>query len=231
MYSNYCKAAIIVGCTLLAITLHINIALAQRDTTAQKITVPADGKLINDKPIGQGWVNMLDLKKLNLQPEYWKLSNGILHGDCTDQTQNHYSYSKKIYSDFEANIVVKMSGDENANSGVCLRVHPDNFNKAIGYQIDMAKGAWGSLSEEGRAGMLQRYPRKASTRLVKANDYNHYYIKARGHHIEAWLNGVKTVDSDYEGAFLDGNIGFQLAAGSTHTTVDIKDFYVRELNL
>lgn len=230
MYHNYRKAATAVACTLLAITLHISSALAQRDTTAQKITMPADGKLINDKPAGKGWVNMLDLKKLNLQPEYWKLSNGVLHGDCSDQSENHYSYSKKIYTDFEANILVKMGG-ENANSGVCLRVHPDSFSKASGYQIHMAKNNWGSLSEDGRAGMLQRYPAKASVKLVKANDYNHYYIKARGHHIEAWLNGVKTVDLDYEGAFLDGNIGFQLARGSNHTMVDVKDFYVRELNL
>ncbi|GAA4093548.1 DUF1080 domain-containing protein [Mucilaginibacter panaciglaebae] len=231
MYHNYRKAATAVTCTLLVTTLHISTALAQRDTTAQKITMPADGKLINDKPIGQGWVNMLDLKKLNLQPEFWKLNNGVLHGDCSNQTENHNSYSKKIFSDFEVNILVKMGGDENANSGVCLRVHPDNFSKATGYQIDMAKGAWGSLSEEGRAGMLQRYPGKASAKLIKANDYNHYYIKARGHHIEAWLNGVKTVDSDYEGAFLDGNIGIQLARGPKHTTVDVKGFYVRELNL
>lgn len=230
MYADYRKAATAMACTLLAITLQVNTAFAQRDTTAQQVTLPADGKLVNDKPIGQGWTNMLDAQRLNLQPEYWKLSNGILQGSCADQTENHYSYSKKIYSDFEANILIKMTG-EDANSGVCLRVHPDNFDKASGYQLHMSKGSWGSLSEDGRAGMLQRYPGKASAKLVKPNDYNHYYIKARGHHIEAWLNGVKTVDSDYEGAFLDGNIGFQLDRGSKHTKVEVKDFYVRELNL
>ncbi|WP_214072460.1 DUF1080 domain-containing protein [Mucilaginibacter sp. dw_454] len=225
------RSAIVLACAFVAITFRANTAFAQRDTTAQNVTLPADGKLIDDKPIGQGWTNMLDAQKLNLQPEYWKIANGTLHGDCNDPSQNHYSYSKRIYSDFEANILVKISGDDDANSGVFLRVHPDNFDKAAGYRIDMGKGYWGSLSEEGRAGMLQRYPGRAASRLVKANEYNHYYIKARGHHIEAWLNGVKTIDSDYEGAFLDGNIGFQLARGPKHTTVDIKDFYVRELNL
>lgn len=230
MHPDYRKAAAIAACTLLAVCLQFNAAFAQRDTTAQHITLPADGNLVNGKPVGQGWINMLDAQKLNLQPEFWKLSNGILQGNSSNPTENHYSFSKKIYADFEANIVVKLTGDD-ANSGVCLRVHPDNFDKATGYQIDMAKGYWGSLTEEGRAGMLQRYPGRASAKLVKPDDYNHYYIKARGHHIEAWLNGVKTVDSEYEGAFLDGNIGFQLARGSKQTTVEVKDFYVRELNL
>lgn len=229
MYPNYRKAAIMAVCTLFATSLH-SPALAQRDTTAQHITLPAEGKLVNDKPAGQGWVNMLDAQKLNLQPEFWKLSNGTLHGDCINQKDNHYSYSKRRYADFEANILVKMTGDD-ANSGVCVRVHPDNFDKAPGYQIDMGKGTWGSLSEEGRAGMVQRYPGRASAKLVKVNAFNHYYIRARGHHIEAWLNGVKTVDTDYEGAFLDGNLGFQLARGPKRTTVDVKNFYVRELNL
>ncbi|HWZ35564.1 MAG TPA: DUF1080 domain-containing protein [Mucilaginibacter sp.] len=230
MYPNFRKAAIMAACSLFALSLHISPALAQRDTTAQHITLPAEGKLVNDKPLGQGWVNMLDVQKLNLQPEFWKLSNGVLHGDCINQKENHYSYSKRRYADFEANILIKMTGDD-ANSGVCVRVHPDNFDKAPGYQIDMGKGNWGSLSDEGRAGMVQRYPARASAKLVKANAYNHYYIKARGHHIEAWLNGVKTVDTDYEGAFLDGNLGFRLARGTKRTTVDIKAFHVRELNL
>ena len=33
-------------------------ANAQQDTTL-KNTLPAQGKMINDKPVGKGWVNML----------------------------------------------------------------------------------------------------------------------------------------------------------------------------
>ncbi len=227
MYRYLYRAALAIACTILAITS----TYAQRDTTGSKITLPAAGKLANGKPVGQGWVNLLDLKKLNLQPEYWKLTNGILHGDCDHQPEHHYIYTKKIYTDFEANVTIKMTGDAEANSGVCVRIHPDNFDKVPGYQVDMGKGYWGSLWEEGRAGMVQQYPAKGSAKLVKANEYNHYYIIARGHHIEAWLNGVKTIDMVHEGGFLEGNIGIQLCHGPKHTIVDVKDFYVRELNL
>ncbi|MES2427425.1 MAG: DUF1080 domain-containing protein [Bacteroidota bacterium] len=231
MYRHLYRTAIVVACLILAITLNTFNALAQRDTTGVKITLPADGKLVNGKPTGKGWINLLDIKKLNQQPEYWKFNNGILHGDCDHQPEHHYSYSKKIYADFEAIVTIKMTGDAEANSGVCIRIHHDNFDKAPGYQVDMGKGYWGSLWEEGRAGMVQHYPTKAAAKLVKANDYNHYYIIARGHHIEAWLNGVKTIDIVHEGGFLEGNIGIQLCHGPKHTVVDVKDFYVRELNL
>ncbi|MES2377428.1 MAG: DUF1080 domain-containing protein [Bacteroidota bacterium] len=227
MYRNLNCLAIALACTLLTVST----TFAQRDTTGTKVSLPANGKFTGGKPTGSGWVNMLSAQRLNMQPEYWKLTNGVLHGDCDHQPEHHYSYSKKIYADFEANILIKMTGDDEANSGVCIRIHPDNFDKVPGYQVDMGKGYWGSLWEEGRAGMVQQYPAKGSAKLVKANEYNHYYILARGHHIEAWLNGVKTIDMVHEGGFLEGNIGIQLCHGPKHTTVDVKDFYVRELNL
>ncbi|MEO7213395.1 DUF1080 domain-containing protein [Mucilaginibacter sp.] len=203
-------------------------AFAQRDTSELKVTLPAAGKMINGKPAGKGWVNLLDTTALNLEKQYWQLNNGILHGDCNNQNQHHYSYTKKVYTDFELNVMIKMTGDE-ANSGVCIRIHPTDFDNAPGYQVDMGKGYWGSLWEERRASMVQKYPEELSAKLVKAGDWNHYYIIAKGHHIEAWLNGVKTIDIIHAGGFLDGNIGIQLCHGQKHTIVDVKAMYVREL--
>ena len=50
-----------------------------------------------------------------------------------------------------------MSGKE-ANSGVCIRIQPTNADNAPGYQVDMGPGYWGSLFEERKAGMIQKYP-------------------------------------------------------------------------
>ncbi|TMI88102.1 MAG: DUF1080 domain-containing protein, partial [Bacteroidetes bacterium] len=67
------------------------------------------------------------------------------------------------------------------------------------------------------------------TKIIKPNDWNHYYIIARGHHIQAWLNGVKTIDIVHESGFTDGNIGFQLCHQHNPTLVDVKSLYIREL--
>ena len=66
-------------------------------------------------------------------------------------------------------------------------------------------------------------------KIVKQNDWNHYYIIAKGHHIQAWLNGVKTIDIIHDAGFLEGNVGFQLCHYHSHTAVDVKSFYIREL--
>jgi len=72
------------------------------------------------------------------------------------------------------------------------------------------------------------FPRKNLSKGV--NEWNHYYIIAKGHHIQAWLNGVKTIDIVHEGGFLDGNIGLQLCHGKQrYTVIDVKAMYVKEL--
>lgn len=203
-------------------------AIAQQDTSL-KITLPAGGKFVGDKPKGKGWISLVDTSLLKAEPQYWQLKNGVLHGESAKQSEHHYTFTKKNYTDFELNVLIKMTGSEDANSGVCIRIHPTNFDNVPGYQVDMGKGYWGSLWEERRGNMVQKFPDSLVTKLVKAGDWNHYYIIAKGHHIQAWLNGVKTIDIVHESGFLDGNIGLQLAHGRALTVVDIKAMYVREL--
>jgi hypothetical protein len=204
-------------------------AAAQQDTPF-KITMPEAGKFHNDKPVGKGWKNLLDTTLWKAEGKYWQLNEGVLHGESKAQDQHHYGYTKKVYKDFELNVMIKMGGNDEANSGVCIRIHPANFDIVPGYQVDMGKGYWGSLWEEGRASMVQKYPDSLAVKLVKTTEWNHYYIIAKGHHIQAWLNGVKTIDIVHESGFLDGNIGIQLCHGKQrYTVVDVKAMYVREL--
>ena len=114
-------------------------------------------------------------------------------------------------------------------SGVCIRLHPTDADNAPGYQVDMGEGYWGSLWEERRAGMVQLFPQDLVAKLVHDGGWNHYYVIAKGHHIQAWLNGVKTIDAVHEAGFADGNIGFQLCHGDKHTTIDVKTLYIREM--
>ena len=205
-------------------------ANAQPDTSL-KNTLPAAGKMINDKPAGKGWVNLLSsAEDWNFETTFWQLNDQLLHGSLGKEKEHHYSYTKKTYGDFELNVLIKMVGDEDANSGVCIRIHPTNWDNAPGYQVDMGKGYWGSLWEERRGNMVQKFPDSLVTKIIKPNDWNHCYIIAKGHHIQAWLNGVKTIDIVHESGFTDGNIGFQLCHLHNPTVVDVKSLYIRELN-
>src|SRR5436190_7381746 len=204
-------------------------ANAQPDTTL-KNTLPASGKMVNDKPKGKGWVNLLrSAEDWNFENTYWQLNNNILHGAMGKEKEHHYSYTKKTYGDFELNVIIKMVGDDDANSGVCVRINPTNWDNAPGYQVDMGKGYWGSLWEERRGNMVQKFPDSLVSKVVKQNDWNHYYIIAKGHHIQAWLNGVKTIDIVHDAGFSTGNIGFQLCHMHNPTVVDIKSLYIREI--
>lgn len=205
-------------------------ALAQqaKDLTP---TLPDAGKLTDGKPAGEGWVSLIPDEKLadwNAEPEFWSVKDGVLHGDSKGGKLHHHGWTKKEYADFELHAVVKMSG-EGANSGVCIRLRPTDPDNAPGYQVDMGPGYWGCLWEERRAGMVQKYPKDLADKLVKANDWNHYYIIAKGYHIQAWLNGVKTIDIVHEKGFESGAIGFQLCHGDKRTVLDVKTLWIKEL--
>jgi len=174
-------------------------------------------------------VNLLaDSNNWIAEKPYWQWNSGVLNGDYNGGRHHNYAYTKTVYEDYELNVLIRMSGRE-ANSGVCIRIHPANTDSVPGYQADMGPGYWGCLWEEKRAGMVQQYPKAAADKLVKANDWNHYYIIAKGHHIQAWLNGVKTINTIHEAGFSDGNIGFQLCHGDKHTIIDVKALYIRKL--
>ena len=205
------------------------ISTAQVDTTSLKQTLPKAGKMHNNKPGGKGWVNLLRSSDWNFENNFWQFTDTGLHGAMGKEKEHHYSYTKKSYKDFELNVMIRMVGDENANSGVCIRINPTNYDNAPGYQVDMGKGYWGSLWEERRANMVQKYPDTLVQQLVHQNDWNHYYIIAKGHHIQAWLNGVKTIDIIHDAGFAEGNIGFQLCHYHSQTVVDVKALFIREL--
>ena len=203
--------------------------VSQRDTLELKVTLPKNGKMVNNKPVGNNWQNLLtSLQDWNADPQYWRLQNGALHGDYAGGTLHNYAWTKKTYKDFELNAIVKLDGTD-PNSGICIRIRPTNADNAPGYQVDMGEGYWGSLWEERKSGMVQAYPPKLAATLVKNNDWNHYYVIAKGHHIEAWLNGVKTIDIVHNEGFEDGPIGLQLCHGDKRTIVDVAALYIREL--
>jgi hypothetical protein len=171
------------------------------------------------QPVGTGWLpifNGTNLDGWNAETNYWKMEDGgVLHGITPGTPNHHYAYTKTDYADFELHADMKLIGN---NSGICIRIAPKNFDNVPGYQVDMGDGYWGCLWEEHGRGKVVDYPKADADKLLHKEDWNHYYIRALGHHIEAWLNGVKTIDIVDDKGLLTGPIGFQLCHGQGKLT-------------
>src|SRR5204862_1238327 len=111
----------------------------------------------------------------NFENNYWQFTDSSFHGTMGKEKVHHYSYTKKKYKDFELNVMIRMVGDSNANSGVCIRINPTNWDNAPGYQVDMGKGYWGSLWEESGGEKVQEVPESLVNKLEHKHDWNHYY--------------------------------------------------------
>ena len=93
------------------------------------------------KPIGTGWVpifNGTNFDGWKAETNYWKMDEGgIMHGVTPGTAQHHYDYTTNDYADFELHADVKLIGN---NSGICIRIKPQNFDSVPGYQVDMGDG-------------------------------------------------------------------------------------------
>ncbi len=180
------------------------------------------------RPAGRSWTALLngkDLAGFKYQPEFWKAEGGVLVGSTPGGKEHHYLYTERTdYGDFELHADVKLVGN---NSGICIRIAPTSFDDVPGYQVDMGDGYWGSLWDERGRGMIAKYPKDKVDEVLHVDDWNHYYVRAVGHHIETWLNGVKTVDVFDEPGRLTGPIGFQLCHGDKPTAASFRNLYVR----
>ena len=72
----------------------------------------------------------------------------------------------------------------------------------------MGDGYWGCLWDERGRGMVAKYEPADADKILHKDDWNHYYVRAEGHHIQAWLNGVKTIDVNDEPGNLTGPLGY-----------------------
>jgi hypothetical protein len=190
---------------------------------------PAGARLDKQgRPVGHGWsplFNGKDLTGLTHQPGFWKVEAGELKGSTPGGKEHHYLYTERAdYGDFEMHADVKLVGN---NSGICIRIAPKSFDDVPGYQVDMGDGYWGSLWDERGRGMIAKYPKEDVDQILHKEEWNHYFVSAVGHHIETWLNGVKTVDVVDEAGRLTGPIGFQLCHGDKPTDASFKNLYVR----
>jgi 3-keto-disaccharide hydrolase len=165
----------------------------------------------------------------------WRVEDGAIVGGSLDAVvpRNEFLCTTKTYGDFELKLKFKLLGDKDkANAGVQFRSKRiPKHHEVIGYQADIGKGYWGALYDESRRNKVLAGPKADEVeKLVKADDWNDYTIRAQGPWIQLWLNGTKTVNYIEKGEKIDaaGIIGLQVHGGAK-SKVLYKDITLEEL--
>ena len=131
---------------LFSTTMVLTVMLAGFSATAQDAgSKPLDGKeavALFDGKTFNGWEGNLKV---------FRIEDGAIVGGSLDNPQimNEFLCTTRQYGDFELTLKFKLLGKD-ANGGVQFRSRRVGKGYAvIGYQADLAGGAWGRLWEEG----------------------------------------------------------------------------------
>ena len=147
--------------------------------------------------------------------EYWTVKDGTITGDSKEGLKfNTFLCSKKKFKDFELSCKIRLKNG-GGNSGVQIRsviANPKTF-AVKGPQADVGANYWGSLYGELFGGMMKEAPKDEVNKLLKKDDFNDYSIKVVGKKVTIKVNGVVTVDQEFEKLPDEGSIAFQLHAG------------------
>jgi 3-keto-disaccharide hydrolase len=147
--------------------------------------------------------------------EYWTIKGDTITGSTPEGLKfNTFLCSKQPYKDFELKFQIRLK-EGKGNSGVQIRsrIHDQKHFAVTGPQCDIGEGYWGSLYGENFGGMMKEAPRDEVAKVLKKDDFNDYQIKCAGKHVTIKINGVTTVDQDFDKMPAEGIIAFQLHAG------------------
>lgn len=172
----------------------------------------------------------------------WKIENETLFGNTGEEELDlpEWLYTKVQFVDFVFQCELKLTGDNNRNTGIYYRVRTFPFRgykwfeAPSGYEFDAAfhkpgeENLWGSLGDWYARPALRIYPDpEIIGKAYEAEQWNRVTIRARGNRLEYWINGLKILDylDTDPNASQKGIIGFQLHDGSV-MEVQYRNIYV-----
>jgi len=176
--------------------------------------------LFNGKDLS-GWITPDD-------KAIFSVENGEIVGKTKEGQlkKNEFLVTEKTYGDFVLKAKVKVL---NGNSGIQFRSDREANGRVTGPQADAADGYWGLFYEEGRRGILERYPEDKAAKLAKKGDWNDFVITAKGDHVTIELNGTKVIDRTDPKFQKSGIIALQTHAGPP-MEVHFKDIQIKTLD-
>ncbi len=171
----------------------------------------------------------------------WEVKDGAIVGETTpEKPLDHNTFlvwDQGDVDDFELRLQFRISGSDQANSGIQFRGTQREDGHVIGYQADIDRaGNWiGSLYDEatGRGPLAKRGNKSVITEAgevkpklvdnsaellknINIDGWNDYSISARGNHIVLKINGKVTADvtdNDPKGLDRSGLLALQLHTG------------------
>jgi len=148
--------------------------------------------------------------------EYWKVDGNTVIGTSPKDGLkfNTFLCSKKKYKNFELSFKIRLK-DGNGNSGVQIRSEiADKAKFSVkGPQCDIGANYWGSLYGELFGGMMKEAPKDQVNSKLQPKEFNEYSIRAEGKKVTIKVNGIVSVDQEFEKMPEAGIIAFQLHAG------------------
>ncbi len=184
--------------------------------------------------------------------QFWSVRNGAITGETTEKNPtdgNTFLIFGSSVADFELRLKVRIVG---GNSGIQFRsVDMGNF-VVHGYQtdIDSTEKYLGDLYEEGGRGILAKggervdigedgnkvvvggiHGRHEIAAAVRWQDWNSYYVIAKGNRFLQEINGIQTVeivDRERSKVRAEGILALQLHAGPP-MLVQFKDIQLKRL--
>lgn len=165
----------------------------------------------------------------------WRVENHEIVGGSLvkKQEKNNFLCTIKRYANFDLRLKIKLTGTNGfINSGIQFRSERvPGSHEVAGYQADFGAGHDGALYDESRRKkFLARPDDSLLNRNSQVGEWHDYRIRARGNHIELWVDGIQTVDytETEQGLLGNGVIGLQVH-GNGVAEVRFKDLVIEEL--
>ncbi|WP_193211820.1 3-keto-disaccharide hydrolase [Luteolibacter marinus] len=138
---------------------------------------------------------------------YWSAADGVLKGESDDKKQGSVLWTEKEFRDFTLEFDFRFSGD--IDSGVFLRHEVDQI------QIGVSRSLKRDLTCSPYIGSKGGYPQEAEgvKDLLKAGEWNHMKIVAKGDTYTVSLNGTQVIEYHSDTARESGPVGLQVHPG------------------
>jgi hypothetical protein len=164
------------------------------------------------QPSGPGWITLIDGENglqnfTRLGEANWAAMNGAIQADRKNSKEAGILLSNDSYTDFEL-YVEFWASDENANSGVYIRVTNQKVvNSKAAYEVQI----WDKSPTLATASLLPVV--KAAPTFKAAGKWNTFEITAKGPRMTVKMNGEQAVDVN-DTLYPTGPIALQYNAGT-----------------
>jgi len=140
----------------------------------------------------------------------WQVKDGVLVGTSTEQDKNHgLLVTDKTYSDFTLRLKFKIT---EGDSGVYFRMKETGDKRGgVGFQAEIDTSyETGGLYETGGRGWVVKPDPEYVKKFYTIEQWSEMLVKAKGSHIQIFINGNKVTDIiDTQGS-KEGHIALQL---------------------